>query len=125
MLDFDGNERASIQLRDSDLNKLQILLLQLQRKDLNPNIRTAALAEFFKTIDGRRANWSKTAVELTSELAALHRNIAAQTILWAAQPKKFTKEELAAGYDDASKRIFVTLDRWQRERESSEPILRC
>ena len=115
MLDFDGNERACIQLRDSDLNKLQILLLQLQRKDLNPNIRAAALAEFFKTIDGRRANWSKTAAELTSELSALHRNIAAQTILWAAQPKKFTKEELAAGQDDASKRVFVTLDRWQRE----------
>ena len=39
MLDFDGNERASIQLRDSDLNKLQILMQQLQRKDLDPGIR--------------------------------------------------------------------------------------
>ena len=31
MLDFDGNERASVHLRDSDLNLLHILLQQLQR----------------------------------------------------------------------------------------------
>src|SRR4030095_7559525 len=50
MVDFDGNERASIQLRDSDLNKLHILLQQLQRKDLNADIRAAALNEFFITV---------------------------------------------------------------------------
>ncbi len=35
MLDFDGNERASVHLRDSDLNVLHILLQQLQRNDLS------------------------------------------------------------------------------------------
>ena len=34
MLDFDGNERASVHLRDSDLNVLHILLQQLQRDGL-------------------------------------------------------------------------------------------
>jgi hypothetical protein len=115
MVDFDGNERASIQLRDSDLNKLQILLQQLQRKDLNPDIRAAALNEFFITVEARRANWARTATELSNELVVLRKSIAAQRILWEAQPKKFTKEELEAGRDDAAKRIFVTLDRWERE----------
>jgi hypothetical protein len=35
MLDFDGNERASLHLRDSDLNMLHILLQQLQRGGLS------------------------------------------------------------------------------------------
>ena len=34
LLDFDGNERASIHLRDSDLNLLHVLLKQLQRDKL-------------------------------------------------------------------------------------------
>ena len=33
LLDFDGNERASIHLRNSDLNLLHILLRQLQRNN--------------------------------------------------------------------------------------------
>src|SRR6185503_3226796 len=47
MLDFDGNERASLQLRNSDLNKLQMLLQQLQRSDLDKTVRTAVTDEFF------------------------------------------------------------------------------
>lgn len=38
-LDLDGNERASVQLRNSDLNKIHILLLQLARPDLPPDVR--------------------------------------------------------------------------------------
>src|ERR1044072_3675354 len=34
LLDFDGNERASLHLRDSDRNLLHIILQQLQRSDL-------------------------------------------------------------------------------------------
>src|SRR5678815_1072659 len=55
MLDFDGNERASVHLRDSDLNLLHILLQQLQRNDLRPEVRKAATEAFFSTIDKRRA----------------------------------------------------------------------
>lgn len=115
MLDFDGNERASIHLRNNDLNELQILLQQLQRKNLPANLRAAATKRLFATIDRRRPMWVKTLNELQEELVVLHRNIATQRELWESQPKKFTKEELEAGQDEAAKRIFVKLDRWERE----------
>ena len=115
LLDFDGNERASLHLRDSDLNELHILLQQLQRKDLPVNLRGAATAEFFATIELRRPGWSQTLAELKLELEALHRSIEEQTKLWEAQPKKFSKEDMDAGKDETSKRVFVKLDRSERE----------
>ena len=121
MLDFDGNERASVHLRDSDLNMLHILLQQLQRGGLPADVKRAATYEFFAVIDQRRADWEKDLKQLKTELGALDRAIVAQRKLWEAQPKKFTKEQQDAGLDDASKRIFVQLDRWQTEhKEYSE-----
>jgi hypothetical protein len=116
MLDFDGNERASVHLRDSDLNQLHILLQQLQRKDLRPDVRHAATRAFFALIDSRRAEWQQKLNELRSELGALNLAIEQQRKLWEAQPKKFTKEQQNAGLDDAAKRIWVQLDRWQIEQ---------
>jgi hypothetical protein len=114
MLDFDGNERASVHLRDSDVNLLHILLQQLQQTDLPAGVRTAATNVFFATINGRRAEWQANLAALDEELASLNRAIEAQRKLWQAQPKKFTKEEQLAGLDDASKRVFAQLDRWLR-----------
>ncbi len=111
LLDFDGNERASVHLRDSDLNLLQILLQQLKRSDLPNNVRKAATNTFFATIDRRRQEWQKTLDDLKAELGALHRSIEQQRKLWEAQPKKFTKEQQEAGRDDDAKRVFVQLDR--------------
>src|SRR5689334_17291790 len=51
MLDFDGNERASLHLRDSDLNLLHILLKEMQRRDLSDEVRRAAADVFFATIE--------------------------------------------------------------------------
>jgi type I phosphodiesterase/nucleotide pyrophosphatase len=116
MLDFDGNERASVHLRDSDLNLIHILLQQLQRNDLRPEVRKAATRGFFDTIDRRRAEWKQDLTELRTELGALNTAIEQQRKLWEAQPKKFTKEQQNAGLDDAAKRIFVQLDRWQMEQ---------
>src|SRR5678816_4265179 len=59
MLDFDGNERASVHLRDSDVNLLHILLQQLQRNDLSVARQKAATNEFFDVIDRRRSDWEK------------------------------------------------------------------
>jgi hypothetical protein len=118
LLDFDGNERASIHLRDSDLNVLQILLQQLARKDLNPKLRGPATDLFFQTIDRRRAGWEKELGDLNEELGALRRRIAEQQTLWEAQPKKFTPEDQAAGRDDAAKRIRAQLLRWQGQDKS-------
>ena len=123
MLDFDGNERASIHFRDSDLNTLQILLQQLQRKDLPQNVQRAVRKEFFALIDRRRPGWSEMLAALNNELVVLRRRIVEQRKLWESQPKKFTKEELNAGLDEKAKRVFVTLDQWQRiEREYTEYV---
>jgi hypothetical protein len=116
MLDFDGNERASVHLRDSDLNLLHLLLQQLQRTDLRPEVRKAATDGFFATIERRREEWEKEVSELREELNALNDAIEQQRKLWQAQPKKFTKEQQDAGLDDAAKRIYVQLDRWEHEQ---------
>jgi len=116
MLDFDGNERASVHLRDSDLNLIHILLQQLQRDDLRPEVRKAATNSFFAAIDSRRPEWKQKLNELRSELGALNVAIEQQQKLWESQPKKFTKEQQNAGLDDAAKRIWVQLDRWQHEQ---------
>jgi hypothetical protein len=116
MLDFDGNERASVHLRDSDINTLHILLQQLQNGRLPMEVRKAVMNEFFDVIDNRRAEWESELKKLQNELAALGRAIVEQRKLWEAQPKKFSKEEQNAGLDDAAKRIYVQLERWQHEQ---------
>jgi hypothetical protein len=117
MLDFDGNERASVHLRDSDLNLLHILLQQMQSRDLPDNVRKAAFDTFFGVIEKRRADWQRDLTELNTELSALSRAVEEQRKLWEAQPKKFTKEQQTAGLDDKAKRIWVQLDRWQTEQK--------
>lgn len=116
MLDFDGNERASVHLRDSDLNVLHILLQQLQRGGLPTNVRKAVINEFFAVIDRRRAEWERNLTSLQLELEALDRAIVEQRKLWQVQPKKFSKEQQDAGLDDDAKRIWVQLDRWQNDQ---------
>jgi hypothetical protein len=115
MLDFDGNERASVQLRDCDLNLLHILLQQLQREDLPAKLREPVTKTFFVTIDRRRSQWQSDLENLQAELGALHRSIEQQRKLVEALPKKFTREEVEAGRDDAAKRVTIQLDRWLRE----------
>ncbi|HEX8336763.1 MAG TPA: alkaline phosphatase family protein, partial [Pyrinomonadaceae bacterium] len=118
LLDFDGNERASIQLRDSDLNLVHILLQQLRRDDLPAPLRRAAADALFSTIDRRRAGWQRTLTEMREELDALRRLIERQRAVVAAQPKKFTKEEADRGLDRASGRESARLASWTRdERE--------
>ncbi|MCM3869597.1 MAG: alkaline phosphatase family protein [Pyrinomonadaceae bacterium] len=124
LLDFDGNERASIHLRDSDLNLLHILLIQLQRKDLSLQMRKALGDAFFNTLDHRRATWQTNLDELKEELDGLRRRIEQQRQLWAAQPKKFSKEDLEAGRDDEVKRVFALLNRWLGQEKRLEEYAR-
>src|SRR4029453_8826343 len=74
-LDADGNERASVYLRHSDLNLLQILWQELARKDLAPEIRRAATRAFFETLDRNRPAWQELQSRLQEELAASSRRI--------------------------------------------------
>jgi hypothetical protein len=73
LLDFDGNERAAFHLRDSTLNELHILLAQLQRRDLAPAVRGAAVDAFLAIVDRHRAGWRQMALELRNEISALRR----------------------------------------------------
>lgn len=68
LLDVDGNERAAISLRNSDLNALHILLKQMGR-------RGNALETFFELLDRKREVWSQTAKQMREKLAAIHRSI--------------------------------------------------
>ena len=117
MLDFDGNERASVHLRDSDLNLLHMLLLQMQRRDLPAALSKATADAFFNVIERRRAEWQQNLNKFKTELKALNQAVEEQRKLLEAQPKKFTKEQQNAGLDDRAKRIYVQLDRWQNDQK--------
>jgi hypothetical protein len=118
LVDFDGNERAAIHLRNSDLNALHILLQQLKRDDLAPAVRRAASEAFFLIIERNRAKWTQTLRELEEELGALHRLIERQRAIVEAQPKKWTKEDRDKGLDQESRRELARLDSWtDDERE--------
>ncbi|HYY41321.1 MAG TPA: alkaline phosphatase family protein [Pyrinomonadaceae bacterium] len=121
LIDFDGNERSGIHLRDSDLNLLHILLLELQRKDLAPAVRRAATEAFLATLERRRPEWQRTLEELREELGALNHLIEQQRAVVAAQPKKWTKTDQDAGRDKEALRQFARLDSWQAdERDYNE-----
>ncbi len=118
MLDFDGNERASLQLRDSSLNLLHIILQQLQRSDVSGELRMALTDQFFKTLDARRKEWQENLDRLNEELGALRRATARQQELCEAQPKKFTKEDANAGLDDEAKRVCAWADIWTGQEQN-------
>lgn len=121
LLDFDGNERASIHLRNSDLNLLQILWRELQRNNLTPPLRSALSSAFFEVRDSQRPVWERNLNELNEELVVLRRRIAQQRRLWDSQPKQFKPEEIRIGLDDQKKRVFAKLEKWEgQEKDYTE-----
>jgi hypothetical protein len=72
-LDADGNERASVYFRQSDLNILHILLQQLSKPDLSAQLRSAAIQAFLTTIDRNRSVWNLLSADLQTEIAAFRR----------------------------------------------------
>ncbi|MGE3467299.1 MAG: alkaline phosphatase family protein [Pyrinomonadaceae bacterium] len=115
LLDFDGNERSSIHLRNSDLNMLHIMLQQLQREDLSPELRSAASAAFFEIIDTHRGEWRRTLSEIGEELDALKRWIGPQEKIVAARPNKYSSEDIRKGIDKEGRRAAALLDIAVRE----------
>ena len=107
LLDFDGNERAGIHLRYRNLNVIHILLQQLQRKDLSPQVRAAATEAFFSAIDHDRAYWQEDLDKFANELAAVGRWAEKQAQLCLSQPKKFTPAEVEMGRDDNARRVCI------------------
>lgn len=109
LLDFDGNERAAIHLRDSDLNQLHILLQQLQQRKLPAPVKRAVTEAFFATIDRRRSQWQGDLDRLAEELPALQKHIDKLQAVWAAKPKKWSKEDMEARRDEAARRVFTQM----------------
>jgi len=87
-LDVDGNERAAVHLRNSDLNKIHILLLQLASSNLSPTLRKAAAVYLSHTIEVRRAGWAKLADSLGEEMGELEKAIGARRSLLSTRPNK-------------------------------------
>jgi hypothetical protein len=124
LVDFDGNERTAIHLRDSDLNVLHILLQQLQTKQLAPAARRAATDFFFATLDRRRAEWQKLHDELQDEVGALHRLVEKQRSIYETRPKKWTKADADAGRDQDTRRLYTQIDSWTTDERQYTEYLR-
>ena len=107
LLDFDGNERSSVHLRNSDLNMLHILLQQIKSGALDETRRTVFTNAFFGIIEQDRPTWQRTSFEMGEELAALHRWNVEQAKIVASLPVKFTPDDIAFGRDKAARRIRV------------------
>ncbi len=118
LLDLDGNERASVYFRNSDINKLQILLQELNRPEAQPAIRRARVEAFFQILDRQREEWQSTLGELRDELAALHRLMDAQRVKIEEQRKKWTSSQRELGLDKAARRLSVQLNSWRDEERS-------
>ncbi len=75
LLDLDGNERAAIYLRNSDLNLIHLLRLQLERRDLAPALRTAAEEACRRAIERYAARSQPRIERMRQELDALRASI--------------------------------------------------
>src|SRR5262249_8830971 len=107
LLDFDGNERAGLHLRYTNLNLIHILFQQLQREDLSAPLRRAATEAFFAAIYQDRSYWQDDLDTFDRQLAALGRSAQQQQELCATQPKKFTPAEIEMGLDDSARRVCI------------------
>ena len=117
LVDFDGNERSSIHLRESGLNELQILLQELQRKNLLPQLREAATAEFFRVADDHRDHWQSSVQRLEEELAAVQRWIDTNEKVIKKHPGSFSAKDRELGKDKDARRLEALV---RAEKTSAE-----
>lgn len=115
LLDLDGNERASIQLRNSDLNELQILFQQLRKGDADKAVRAATIELVMRIVDRNRADWTRQTSELRDELAALRAAIESETKIVSAEPKHWTLADRYSGRKLEADRRLAVLETWQRD----------
>ncbi len=122
-LDIDGNERAAIHLRNSDLNKIHILLQQLTKTNLPGAIRKAAVERICQTIDLHRARWMQTISQLTEELEDLDRAIAQRKKAIGEFSQEETRDKRETGEDKARRRLRRELQDWQTEESGYKAYL--
>ena len=123
VMDLDGNERASISLRNNSLNVIQILLEQLAHKKPTGRLRRAEIDALFSTLDRVRPLWSHHVHELNAEVEQLRGEIARRQELVNALPKRYTQQQRQAGMFEAASRQWQHLDQMRlEERGYSEYI---
>jgi hypothetical protein len=115
-LDLDGNERAAVCLRNSDLNRIQILLQQLSRTDLPGPLRAAATTYFRGLIDSKQHSWSEIIRELSAELDELGRAIQTRQAELKDQPTHWPKQLRCQGLDKEARRQLSELNGWIEEK---------
>ncbi len=116
MLDLDGNERASIHLRQNDLNLVHALLLQLAMQGSIPDThRRATRDAVIQILDKHRAQWTQVLSELDEELTAIRAKAARDKQWVRSQPKKFTAAERDLGLDKNARRVAARVDEWEKE----------
>jgi hypothetical protein len=125
MLDLDGNERASVYLRNSAFNELHILLQETDRPGIDAKTRRAAIAAFLKVVDAHRAQWQATLEQLSEELGAVRRAMERQRARMQSEPKKWTEEQRDAGLDKAARRLAVQLDSWRDQERTYSAYARA
>jgi len=125
LLDPDGNERASVYLRNSAWNTLHILLREINRSGIDPSFHRAAVAAFLHVIDGHRAEWQGTLQQISEELGALRRAMEQQRARVELEPKKWTQEQRDAGLDKAARRLAVQLDSWRDQERTYSAYARA
>jgi hypothetical protein len=117
-LDLDGNERASVYLRNGDLNLFHLLWQQLARPDLSEGLRKAAQKAFGEILNRNRKDWQKLTDDLKQELEAVRERIAAFHRELPARDRKWTRVEKEKGLDEAALRQKSNLEHWRlQERE--------
>lgn len=114
-LDLDGNERAAVQLRNSDINKLHMLMQQLERKDLDERRRAAAAAYARELIERHRVHWASVSAELAEEIEALKGAITQRKDEVGEIPRRWTTEQHDKGEDKQARRMARDLTWWERE----------
>jgi Type I phosphodiesterase / nucleotide pyrophosphatase len=126
-LDMDGNERASVSLRNSDLNRIQILLQQLRKSDLSPEVRQAANEDLGQSLDRLRPHWEALAQELRKTLDGLavairerETRMKADDHERSANNKEVRKE---SGTEQASRRDAVEVQEWKDQAKRYEDYL--
>ena len=115
MLDLDGNERASIGLRNNRFNLLQVLLDQILHKRLSGPVKAATIRAFVRSRDEVRPAWQQDLDQLGEELIALDRQMEEAQRAVNQQPKKWTEAQHARGEDKVARRLVRQLENWRYE----------
>ncbi len=125
LLDLDGNERASVYLRNSAFNTLHILLKEINRSGIDPSIRRAAIAAFLHVVDGHRAEWQATLQQISEELGAVRRAMDQATRPRRTRAQEMDPEQRDAGLDKAARRLAVQLDSWRDQERTYSAYARA